>query len=157
MATGRPPYAAETPMAIVVKHINDPLPPPRTIQPDLHEALERVILKAVAKNALDRFDTAGEMVKALQRAQAETLLKTSAPAPATLAAPAPATVAAPARTLPAATQPGIPAAPETALPTKVSRPLPLWQLALRAPAGWILGIILSLPFLGRAPARNGRL
>ena len=155
MATGRPPYAAETPMAIVVKHINDPLPPPRTIQPDLPEALERVILKALAKNALDRFDTAGEMVKALQRAQAETLLKTSAPAPATVAAPAPATVAAPARTLPAATQPGIPAAPETAVPTKVSRPLPLWQLALRSAAGWILGIILSLPFLGRAPAFGG--
>jgi len=41
MATGRPPFDAETPMAIVIKHIHDPLPPPRTINPALSEALER--------------------------------------------------------------------------------------------------------------------
>lgn len=29
MATGRPPFAAETPMAILFKHIHDPLPTPR--------------------------------------------------------------------------------------------------------------------------------
>jgi eukaryotic-like serine/threonine-protein kinase len=35
MATGRPPYHAETPMAVVIKHIHDPLPPPRLINPQI--------------------------------------------------------------------------------------------------------------------------
>lgn len=66
MATGRVPYKAETPMAVVVKHINDPLPPPRQLNPDLPEAVERVILKALAKQPKDRYATAGEMVRALR-------------------------------------------------------------------------------------------
>jgi serine/threonine-protein kinase len=68
MATGRPPYDADTPMAVVVKHINDPLPLPRKINPDLPESVERVILKALAKDREDRYQTAGEMSKALEAA-----------------------------------------------------------------------------------------
>jgi len=59
LATGRAPYNAETPMAVVVKHINDPLPPPHALNPGLPESMERVILKSMAKNPADRFDTAG--------------------------------------------------------------------------------------------------
>src|SRR3972149_6154148 len=68
MAVGRVPYRAETPMAIIIKHINDPLPLPRTINGNLPEPVERVILKSLTKNPKDRFGTAGEMVKALQAA-----------------------------------------------------------------------------------------
>jgi serine/threonine protein kinase len=77
MAIGRLPYQAETPMAVVIKHIHDPLPPPSRFKPDLPEALERVILKSLAKNPEDRYATAGEMVKALQSA---TELPTQVPA-----------------------------------------------------------------------------
>ena len=66
MASGRTPYSAETPMAVVIKHISDPLPPPRTVNPVLPEAVERVILKALAKQPQDRYATAGEFVRALQ-------------------------------------------------------------------------------------------
>jgi serine/threonine protein kinase len=65
MAVGRPPFDAETPMAIVVKHIHDPLPLPRDINPALPEAVERVILKALAKEPADRYQTAGELSRAL--------------------------------------------------------------------------------------------
>lgn len=68
MATGRIPYNAETPMGIVTKHITDPLPPPRSVNPGLPEAVERVILKALAKNADDRYQTARAMVEALDDA-----------------------------------------------------------------------------------------
>src|SRR3990172_6463891 len=44
MATGRTPYKAETPMAVMLKHISAPLPPPSTINPDLPESIEAVIL-----------------------------------------------------------------------------------------------------------------
>ena len=68
MATGRPPFDAETPMGIVVKHIHDPLPMPRKINPALPEAVERVILKALAKEPGDRYASAGELAKALKTA-----------------------------------------------------------------------------------------
>ena len=66
LATGRVPFRADTPLAVLMKHVNDPLPPPRNLNPDLPEAMERVILKALAKAPEDRFARAGDMVRALQ-------------------------------------------------------------------------------------------
>ena len=68
MATGRPPFVAETPMAIVVKHINDPLPLPRSLNPALPKSVERTILKALAKAPEDRYQETGEMARALATA-----------------------------------------------------------------------------------------
>ncbi len=90
MAVGRVPYAAETPVAVVLKHIHDSLPPPRTLQPNLPEPVERVILKALAKNPEDRFQSANEMVRALRMGgdapEAATVpARVSIPLPPTLA------------------------------------------------------------------------
>ena len=71
MVTGRTPYDADTPLAILMKHLNDPLPLPHKLAPDLPEALERVILKALAKQPEDRYASAVEMAKALEEAAAE--------------------------------------------------------------------------------------
>jgi len=68
MATGHVPYEAETPMAVVLKHITDQLPLPHTINPNVPEQVERVILKALAKDPANRYQTAGEMVQALNSA-----------------------------------------------------------------------------------------
>jgi serine/threonine protein kinase len=65
MATGRQPFRAETPPAVFVKHLHDPLPPPRKLNQDLPEVFERVILKALSKDREHRFRTASEMVAAL--------------------------------------------------------------------------------------------
>jgi len=70
MATGDVPFSAETPMAIVMKHINAPLPLPHNLNPALPEPIERVILKSLAKNPDDRFQTAQAMVEALNAASA---------------------------------------------------------------------------------------
>ncbi len=83
MATGRTPFNAETPVAIVIKHINDPLPPPRRLNPTLPESLERVILRALAKHPDDRFQTAADMVGALQAALPAGGHVSVAPAPST--------------------------------------------------------------------------
>jgi serine/threonine protein kinase len=77
MATGRVPYRAETPIAVVYMHISSPLPLPRSVNPDLPEAVERVILKALAKNPDERYQTAQELVAALNRAIDETPTVTS--------------------------------------------------------------------------------
>jgi Tol biopolymer transport system component/tRNA A-37 threonylcarbamoyl transferase component Bud32 len=71
MLTGQVPYEAETPIAVVVKHLTAPLPLPRKINPATSEAVERVILKALAKAPANRYRSAGEMAGALKRAVAE--------------------------------------------------------------------------------------
>jgi tetratricopeptide (TPR) repeat protein len=71
MATGVVPFHAETPMAVVVKHIIDPLPLPRSKNPELPEEIERVILKALSKDPEDRFQDADEMSKAMKQAVRE--------------------------------------------------------------------------------------
>jgi serine/threonine-protein kinase len=63
--TGRVPFDADTPLAVIFKHISDPLPSIRTIRPDLPEALERVIYKSLAKDPEDRFKSPGEMMALL--------------------------------------------------------------------------------------------
>lgn len=73
MATGHVPYSAETPMAIVIKHINEPLPSPRSMNPDIPEQVEAVIMRAMAKDPTHRYQTAGELAKALQQAVAEAI------------------------------------------------------------------------------------
>jgi serine/threonine protein kinase len=68
MVTGSVPFTAETPLAVLFKHISDPLPPPSLIKPDIPPAIEQVILKALAKDPRDRFATAAEFVKSWERA-----------------------------------------------------------------------------------------
>jgi serine/threonine protein kinase len=71
MLTGRVPFEAETPLAVVWKHANEPLPLPRSINPDIPEAMERVVLKALAKSAEDRFPKTGDLSKALSASLGE--------------------------------------------------------------------------------------
>jgi serine/threonine protein kinase len=66
LITGREPYQAETPMALLLKHINEPLPPIRNIREDVPDAVERVIAKATAKDPNQRFSSAGDMARAFQ-------------------------------------------------------------------------------------------
>ncbi|MBN2147219.1 MAG: serine/threonine protein kinase, partial [Anaerolineales bacterium] len=65
MLTGHTPFDADTPLAILMKHLNDPLVLPRKIDPQIPEAMERVVLKALAKHPDDRYQSADEMKQAL--------------------------------------------------------------------------------------------
>ena len=69
--TGNVPFDADTPLAILMKHINDPLPMPRNIDPGIPEPFERVALKALAKRPDDRFQSAAAMAEALTSAAQE--------------------------------------------------------------------------------------
>ena len=68
MVTGRVPYVADTPLAVILKHVSAPLPMPSSIKTDIPEAIETVILKALAKDPDDRFATVAEFVSAWKRA-----------------------------------------------------------------------------------------
>jgi tetratricopeptide (TPR) repeat protein/tRNA A-37 threonylcarbamoyl transferase component Bud32 len=68
VVTGQVPFDADTPLAIVYKHLNEPLPIPTQLNPDIPPAVERVILKALAKAPDDRFQSAGALADALSAA-----------------------------------------------------------------------------------------
>ncbi len=66
LITGRKPYTADTPMAVVVKHMTDPLPRPSQFVPDLPEAVEKVLIKSLAKDPKDRYPNADAFVTAME-------------------------------------------------------------------------------------------
>ncbi len=68
MLTRQPPFNADTPLAILMKHVNDPLPLPKTIEPSIPDSFERIVLKALAKEPEDRYQLADEMAQALHEA-----------------------------------------------------------------------------------------
>ncbi len=70
LVTGEVPFRADTPMAIVIKHISAPMPMPSKVNPETPDFLETIILKATAKNPADRFQTAEEMAQAMENALA---------------------------------------------------------------------------------------
>ena len=71
MVTGRVPYVADTPLAVILQHVSDPLPLPSIVKSNISPAIEQVLLKALAKNPDDRFATTAEFVAAWKRALRE--------------------------------------------------------------------------------------
>ncbi|OQA13136.1 MAG: Serine/threonine-protein kinase PrkC [Chloroflexi bacterium ADurb.Bin360] len=69
MLTQRPPFDADTPLAVLLRHVNDPLPLPGDVV--IPQPLERVLLKALAKQPEARYQSAAEMAEALRRAAQE--------------------------------------------------------------------------------------
>jgi serine/threonine protein kinase len=65
MLTGRVPFSAATPAAVLIAQIQNKLPPPRQINPHLSTAAETALMKALAKSPADRFHTAAEFVRSL--------------------------------------------------------------------------------------------
>lgn len=72
MVVGRVPFTADTPYAIIHDHIYKPLPLPSQVNPEVPAAVERVLLKALAKAPEDRFQSAVELMAAFRQAVAET-------------------------------------------------------------------------------------
>lgn len=63
------PLRADTPLAVILKHLNAPLPLPSVLKPDVPPAIERVLLKALAKDREERFATTAEFIDAWQAAR----------------------------------------------------------------------------------------
>ncbi len=66
MLTGRKPYSADTPAAILLKQATEPLQRPSLFSRELPEKVERLLLKALAKNPEDRYASTGEFASALE-------------------------------------------------------------------------------------------
>jgi serine/threonine-protein kinase len=63
--TRRLPFEANTTYGLIAKQLEEDAPDPRTFNPDVPEALARLVLKAMAKETGDRYQSAAEMHDAL--------------------------------------------------------------------------------------------
>jgi len=84
LLTGREPYQSETPMGLLLMHVNDPIPSVRDFRDGVPDSVENIIVKATEKDRDKRFVSAGEMAKAFTSAlKGEDTTKVSTPAPRT--------------------------------------------------------------------------
>ena len=81
LLVGRPPFVADTPYAVIHDHIFTPLPLPSELNPDLPEPAQRLLLRALAKEPDDRFQSVEALITALGTAL-ESAPARSAPAAA---------------------------------------------------------------------------
>src|SRR5512132_2340271 len=75
MVTGKQPYEADTPMAVAIKHITDPVPLILNANPKLPEGMDTIIQKAMAKHKNERYSSAIEMTNALRDVARNTTTK----------------------------------------------------------------------------------
>jgi beta-lactam-binding protein with PASTA domain/predicted Ser/Thr protein kinase len=68
LITGHPPFTGDSPVAVAYQHVRENPPPPSTINPDVPPELDAIVLKAMAKNPANRYQSAGEMRADLIRA-----------------------------------------------------------------------------------------
>jgi hypothetical protein len=71
MVVGQVPFSADTPFSIIHDHIYTPLPLPQTINPNVPEPVQRVLLKALAKERADRYEDVAALVEAFKSAWRE--------------------------------------------------------------------------------------
>ncbi len=69
MLTGQPPFTHSTPLELVLAQLQEtPAPPSTVCDEPISPALEAVVMRCLEKNPADRFQTATELVAALQEA-----------------------------------------------------------------------------------------
>jgi serine/threonine protein kinase len=68
MLAGRVPFTGDSPTVIMMKQVQDDPPPVGELRPDVPASVGSVVKKALAKQPIDRFQTAGELYEALAAA-----------------------------------------------------------------------------------------
>jgi serine/threonine-protein kinase len=73
LLTDRLPFIADTPTNVVLKHIQEPVPDPRELAPErgIPASLVQIVMHALAKNPLERYQRTDEMASDLRRVSTE--------------------------------------------------------------------------------------
>jgi serine/threonine protein kinase len=95
LCTGRVPFKADSPTALIIKHEQDAIPSARALNPAVPVALDAVIARALAKKPGDRYASAAALGEAIRQAIPDDITQPSPSAPAatrvlSTTAPAPA-------------------------------------------------------------------
>src|SRR5713226_312027 len=61
LLTGRPPFTGDSPVAIAYQHVRENPIPPSRVDPEIPGWADAIVLKAMAKDPADRYQSAGEM------------------------------------------------------------------------------------------------
>jgi eukaryotic-like serine/threonine-protein kinase len=69
MLTGRPPFTADSPVAVASKHVLEQPTPPSGVNHDVSPELDAVVMRALSKNPDNRYQDAAEMKEDLERAR----------------------------------------------------------------------------------------
>ncbi len=64
--TGQHPYAGETPIGVIIKHVSEPMPAPSDVNPAIPPALDQIVAKATAKEVAGRYQRAGDLARDLR-------------------------------------------------------------------------------------------
>jgi eukaryotic-like serine/threonine-protein kinase len=68
LLTGRPPFLGDSPVAIAYQHVRENPIPPSRVDPEVPQWADAIVLKAMAKDPRDRYQSAAEMRADIQRA-----------------------------------------------------------------------------------------
>jgi serine/threonine protein kinase len=79
LLVGEPPFTGDSMVSIVFQHISEPPTPPSTANPDISTDIDAIVLKALAKDPADRYQSAADM-----KADVESVLSGEPPAATTL-------------------------------------------------------------------------
>ncbi len=68
LLTGRPPFLGDSPVAIAYQHVRENPVPPSRVDPEVPQWADAIVLRAMAKDPRDRYQSAAEMRQDIQRA-----------------------------------------------------------------------------------------
>ncbi|MCL7459304.1 Stk1 family PASTA domain-containing Ser/Thr kinase [Micromonospora echinofusca] len=151
LVCGHPPFVGDSPVSVAYQHVRETPPTPSDINPDVNPAVDAIVLKALSKNPLNRYQSAGEMRADLLRAAA------GRPVMATPVLPQEET----AQLAPAAAgYAGAPGAPQTRqMPARVGDPrrrkASSWLIATFAAVGVLAVIALAAALLSQRDGDDG--
>lgn len=131
MITGGVPFDGDCTIAIAAKHFDEPPPLPNVINPGVPKLLNEIVLKAMAKNPQDRYESMGAMLRDLYAVR-EALRVGPQPRPQP--------------------EPARPAAPTVPGPLPVEEPPMLEESSLRSTVLILLGVFVGVMAIGVASA-----
>jgi serine/threonine-protein kinase len=71
LVTGVPPFQGDSPVAVAYQHVRENPVMPSARNPEVPRVVDSIVMKALAKNQLNRYQSAGDMRQDLQRALAD--------------------------------------------------------------------------------------
>jgi serine/threonine-protein kinase len=67
LLTGRPPFVGDSPVAFAYQHVREVAPPPSALDEDLSPEIDAIVMKALAKNLNERYQSAAAMKADIDR------------------------------------------------------------------------------------------